>query len=411
MKHLSRESLLLLFLTILSRSPTTTLATPFPPQFNSRALLIPRSCDTPCGFYGQLCCLASETCATNYNGQAECTAEFEPRDSSGGGGGDSGKWETYTTTFVQTDYATVTSTGSRQLSAPTSRNNDDAKCENSLGESACGNICCSAAQACKSPGHCVESGSSPIETPPPGPSGSGSPQPSNTASSGAPSPTVPFIPPVGPSGSATGTAAPITGGGDGGGGGSSGGLSGGAIAGIVIGTLAGLFILLLLCACFCVGSVFDRIRALLGMGRTRHSSYTGSTSYGSGARPHRPGRTWFGAGRHSSSSRSSRSDRPGGLFGLGKGTTFGLIAGAIAVALGLKKRHDRRRSRRTEKTDSRYGPGNSHPYTSSSSSSSSGRGGRRDSRARRSRSRSRSKSRSDSRSDSRSRTDSRPTRH
>ncbi|KAL1953635.1 hypothetical protein VTO42DRAFT_2421 [Malbranchea cinnamomea] len=343
---------LLLLTAFLLKLPATQ-ASPFPIPFVSH--LVDRACENPCGYYGQLCCSASEVCTTDSNGQAACAANADQDD-------DDGQWEYFTITYVQTDYVTVTSTGSRWVAEPTSDNN--AQCRAWLGESSCGDICCSAAEACED-AVCVEAGNSPIDTGGPSPT----PPLRPTSTTGAtvtvtqpPPTTVPFIPAIGTDGNIA--PMPSEGGGS---------LSGGAIAGIVIGSLAGAFILLLLCCCFCVGSTFDRLRALLGLkGGNRSSSYTGSSRSS-----HHAG--WFGAGPA-----RPKKDKKSGLFGLGGIATLAVIIGAIAVCLGLKRKN----KERSEKSYSYYTPSSYYTYsyyTSSSSSSSSSSRPSRPSRPSRSR--------------------------
>ena len=349
MRQRISKSLLLLCAIILQ--PLTTTASPFPTQFVN-LILRDRACENPCGYYGQLCCSSSETCGTDSNGQAVCSSNVEQRN-------DNGQWEYWTTTYVQTDYVTVTSTGSSWVPAPTS---DDGQCKASLGEVQCGWTCCSASQTCDE-GECVEAGNSPIETPP-----SPTPPLRPTDTTGATitptaTQTLPFIPPVGTDGSSTDPMPSEDNDG--------GGLSGGAIAGIVIGSLAGAALLLLLCCCLCVGSCIDRARTILGLnGGNRTSSYTGSSSRSSRHGGGGGGRTWFGAGP----ARPGRNKKKkSGLFGLGWMAALGL---AIAVFLGLKRRNDR-----SEKTSTYYGSSeytySSYSYSGSSSSSSSSSGPRR----------------------------------
>ena len=343
------KSLLLLGAILLQ--PLTTVASPFPVHF-AGLILRERACESPCGYYGQLCCSSSEECGTDSNGHAVCLASFEQRNNNG-------QWEYWTTTYVQTDYVTITSTGSSWVAAPTS---DNGQCKPSLGETECGWTCCSASESCNA-GECVEVGNSPIETAP-----APTPPLRPTDTTGAtitptppPGPTVPFIPPIGTDGS-DGSEQPMPSE-DGG------GLSGGAIAGIVIGSLAGAAILLLLCCCLCVGTCVDRARGLLGLkGGSHSSSYTGSSS-----RSSRHGRTWFGAGP---ARPRPKKEKKSGLFGLGGMTTLALILGSIAVLLGLKKKKENR----SEKSDTYYTGSSYYTYSysgSSSSSSGHGRGGRR----------------------------------
>ncbi|EQL35728.1 hypothetical protein BDBG_03544 [Blastomyces gilchristii SLH14081] len=357
MRRLRISSAALAILSILSQSPSlTTHAFPFPLHFNTG--LASRDCK-PCGFYGQECCTTSQICTTNANNQAICidfTSVGKPRATEG-------QWETFTTTFVRTDLVTVTSVGSRFIAAPTS--SSQIQCQLELGESACGTICCTAAQACKSEGQCVEAGSSPFD-PTVGPSPT---PPSRPTSSGdatittMPTATVPFLPPVGTDGNPLPPPAASTGGG---------GLSGGAIAGIVIGVIFGVLLLFLICLSACAKGAIAAILALLGLGKKKResgSSTTHSFSDGDG----RPGRTWFGyrpsrppPARYSNSYSSyTEKSKKSGLFGLGKWTSIGLVLGALAICLGLRSKK-KQQSPSSGYSDSYY----YYDYSSSSSSSS-----------------------------------------
>ncbi|KAK2737056.1 hypothetical protein FQN55_001326 [Onygenales sp. PD_40] len=328
MRQLKSASTALAVLSILLLQSPLTHASPFPPIINVD-LAARQNCDGQlCGFYKQLCCSAGQTCSTSASGQAVCADSVNLPQARQGSG--EGQWEPFTTVFVQTDLVTVTSTGSRWVASPTS--NSNAQCKISLGESACGTICCTAAQACKN-GQCVQSGASPFEsstgpspTAPLRPTSSGGPTVTTT-----PSATVPFLFPVGTDGSAL-TPIPATGGG--------GGLSGGAIAGIVIGTLAGVVLLFILCLSACAKSVIAGILGLLGLGKKKKKRGSNSThSFSDGAPP--PGRTWFG-GRPprppQSDSYYSEKTEKSGLFGMGKWASIGLIFGALAICLGLRNK-------------------------------------------------------------------------
>lgn len=333
----SRWAILPLLTLIAQQYPTN--ASPFPPK-HERNILESRDCDNPCGFYSQLCCSSSQVCTTDSNGQAVCKA---------GSSDDSGQWEYFTTTYVETDLVTVTSTGSKAVSSPTSTDSPD--CKSSLGQTPCGDICCSAAEACNRDGKCVRSGSSPFDsitgpspTPPSRPTSTDGATVTSTVS---PTTTMAYIPAVGTDGNSI---VGITTG--------SGGLSGGAIAGIVVGSLAGAFVLFLLCVCFCVGSCVDRTRALFfGRRNERQSTYTGSS-----AAPARPGRNWFGRTSHEQSENKS-------FFGLGKWAGIGVMIAAIALCLGLRKRRDDSEKSYSYYTNSSYYYDD--PSTTSSSSSSS----------------------------------------
>lgn len=319
-----------LSLIALLTTPLSIHASPFPSPTPTAHLLINRDCANPCGFYGQVCCQSSETCYTDANGQAACRT-------AAAAGGEGGEWEYFTTTYTQTDLVVVTSTGSRQV-YPTSGSD---QCKASLGETVCGDICCSAAQQCSSDNVCVEAGGSPWSSIP-GPSVSPPVRPTSDVTITAtvtPTTTIGFIPAISTDGA---TLIPPVGGGGG-------GLSGGAIAGIVIGALAGAFILLLLCLCLCAKGLIDTIfGCCCGPRRSGHSYSASSMSYsvsegaGGGRVPH----------HHEESS------------GWKKWAGIGIVIGTVAVCLGL-----RRQKPPTEKSTTYYT--GSYYYSSSESSSSS----------------------------------------
>ncbi|KAK2760817.1 hypothetical protein FQN54_002055 [Arachnomyces sp. PD_36] len=276
--------------------------------------LLPRaSCDNPCGYYGQVCCESNQECYTTDNNEAACRAPV---------GGDGG-WEYWTTTITQTGLVTITSTGSSQIAGPTG----DGGCDITIGESPCGGVCCNAGQSCNKQGVCDQDGSStfPTEAPTGVPPVRPTSQTEVTVTATA---TVPFLPPVGTDGSTVVGVEASTGG----------GLSGGAIAGIVIGVIAGVIFLLLLCACCCFKGALDGLWALLGLGRRRrrtdtyeeehhHHHSSGGGFFGK----------WFGSKSDSSSSSSSDSSNGHSWFSW---AGIGLLIGAIALCLGLKRRRD-----------------------------------------------------------------------
>lgn len=109
----------------------------------------------PCGYYRPQCCAANEYCYTDLENVAQCTAT------------NTGHWHTYTTTYVETDIETITTTAT-EIFATTDIETVTStfsswSCRYSLGESPCGNICCLAGQFCQSPGQCrpVAGGSTP----------------------------------------------------------------------------------------------------------------------------------------------------------------------------------------------------------------------------------------------------------
>lgn len=362
-------SISLAILSLLPSQLPLTQAFPFPIHFTNNHLFA-RGCSNPCGYYGQICCSASETCNTESNGQATCRSggsgggnggdggSSSSSSSGGGNSGGNGQWQTFTTTFVQTDLKTITSTGSSMAAAPTS-GGDNGQCQASLGETSCGSVCCSAAEACSN-GKCVEAGASPSPgepTPPLQPTSSGE-------VTSTPTSTVPFIAPVGASGTSGaqpgGEGDNGSNGGNGGGGG--GHLSGGAIAGIVIGTIAGVILLVLLCLFRCFKGIWASLLACLGIGAAaghgKHSSKYGSHSSTDSNR-------WYGS--EPSAAPPPEKKKKEGLFGLGKWADFAFLVGLIALCLGLRKRKNRGEKTNSSSYSTTY---SSYPYTSTSSSKS-----------------------------------------
>ncbi|KAH2787163.1 hypothetical protein KXV54_004655 [Aspergillus fumigatus] len=280
-----------------------------------------KRCANPCGYYSQLCCTSSQTCGTNSQGQAVCL------DSSGGSGG--GTWEYYTTTYVltETDTKTITSTWSSLIPTATG----STSCRTDLGETACGNTCCGAAFVCAND-QCIVGSSSIWVTATATPPVRGTTQSTMTQIATATT-TQGFIPPVGTDGA---TLIGVHAGG--------GGLSGGAIAGIVIGVIAGVFILLLLCACMCCKGALDALFACLCPGRRKRKDTTYVEEryhhHAHGSKPE--GRTWFGT-RPSASEGGEKKSKWGSL------ATIGIILGALALCLGLRRRKDE-----DEKSDYTY---------------------------------------------------------
>ncbi|KAL4874333.1 hypothetical protein BJY04DRAFT_17668 [Aspergillus karnatakaensis] len=313
-----------------------------------------KRCDNPCGYYSQLCCASGETCTTDDNDQAVCSS------GGSGSGSGSGTWETYSSTWVvtETDVQTMTSVWSSWVASPTG---GSGTCKASLGETECGDDCCGAAYICNKNKKCVLGATTSIgpthtANPPSRPTDSNTVTETATATQG-------FEAPVTTDGSeAIGVDAPDD----------DSGLSGGAIAGIVIGTLAGVFLLFLLCLCLCFKGLLNSILACLGIGRKRREeTYVEEHHSHHTHRP--PGRTWFGtkpSGDHEGEGKSR----------WGSMATIGIILGAIALCLGLRRKKDQ-----DEKSDYTYP--SYYSYYTSTTSSSSDRRTRRSRRSGRSRSR------------------------
>ncbi|KAL3480608.1 hypothetical protein BJX99DRAFT_4865 [Aspergillus californicus] len=284
-------------------------ATPMGPVDEGNGL--EKRCDNPCGYYSQLCCASDETCITDDNSQAVCSS------SSSGSGSGSGTWEYYTSTYVvtETDAQTLTSTWSSWIASQTS----SGSCQEDLGETECDSECCGAAYVCTNK-QCVLAATTSIwatntATPPVRPTDSNTVTETATATQG-------FEMPVTTDGSAApGVDAPDD----------DGGLSGGAIAGIVVGTLAGVFLLFLLCLCLCARGILNSILACLGIGRKRREeTYVAEHHSHHTSRP--PGRTWFGT--RPSAPEGEKKSRWGSL------ATIGIVLGALALCLGLRRNKD-----------------------------------------------------------------------
>ncbi|KAI9800981.1 MAG: hypothetical protein M1825_003515 [Sarcosagium campestre] len=354
-----RPTTLLSLLCIVLSSSHRATANPYPrpipfAEISGAHILDPRQCANPCGWSGQLCCSSDQTCITDTAGQAQC--------SSGGGGNvqaqdgsGSGQWQYYTTTIVETDLVTRVSTWSSYVGGGVAT----AMAHPTLTAAVvaatpancpipCGSICCANGQYCVSTGQCGASGndfssymSASVLGVPTSYSAPLRPTSGTTAveTAGATA-TVSFGAP------ATGTAGAAV---YGSGAAPNKGLSGGAIAGIVIGVIVGIIVLLFICITVCLGKT---IGGIFGGRRRRRTEevYVHESRHGSGSRP------WYG-------DRPSRIERPEKKSGLLGG--FGPIAGALgglALILGLKRRHDR-------KKESSYSGGSSYyssDYTSSS---------------------------------------------
>ena len=321
---------------------TVTLPlSPSDPHSNHTHVIEERGCANPCGYYGQVCCQAGESCFTNANNQAECGT------GGGGSGGHvtanaGGSWETYTTIWVETDLVTMTSTYSSYLGgyggmvtstycptpvAGATATAAAAMCNWNSGESSCGNICCPSGQYCQVAGQCAPAAGGSVSAPlRPTSSGTYSVV---TQTSFSTTTTVPFIAPVatGQNVNITSTEAD-----------NGGGLSGGAIAGIVIGVILGLILLILLALFLCARSLFLTI---FGRRRNRRKETIVEESYhrrsgGGGSR------RWYGAGSNKPRRvvREERTTRRG----FGPAALGGGLAGAFGFRKGQQNRErDRRR--------------------------------------------------------------------
>lgn len=333
-----------------SATPFDTLSSSTAPAttadaFTSNNGTLEKRCENPCGWQGWLCCAVGQTCSTDGNNQAVCLDGTSVQVGSGG------YWQTYTKTWVETGLVTMTSiysvyVGATPAAAPATptwnqatqtpyATNAPLQCNWSGGESSCGSICCSSGQYCQVSGQCAPAAAS-VST------GTYSAPLRPTASTlviqtatMATTTTVPFIAPV-----ATGQSEPLTTINQ-----SSGGLSGGAIAGIVIGVIAGLILLFFLIICLCFKGIWDGLVALFGGGkrdRRRKETVEYYSHHG------REGRTWYGD-RPARIERSQSPKRKGiGALGIAG------ILGAIAIALGIRRRVEKRRDEKSDYSSDYY---------------------------------------------------------
>lgn len=315
---------------------TLSVATPVevlleePRDLHNASQLERRACTngTPCGYYGQVCCASGESCYTDANNQAQCGAA--PVAATTG-------WVYYTTTWVESSLVTRTAVYSSYVGGPVISTPTASACPN--GGSPCGTsgVCCGMGYYCQLSGTCglVGGGTSPAAT-------------------GTPTTTVPFQTPI-----ATGVngTIPVQEQNDGG------GLSGGAIAGIVIGIIAAIILLLLICLYCCARALFDTVMALLGLGKKKRKhvheeTYIEEHHHHSGSAAAAGGGRWYG-------SRPSRPPKKSG--GAGNLLGMGAALGGLALALGLKRRHDRKHDDKSTVS----GTSASYSYYTSTSSASS----------------------------------------
>lgn len=292
-----------------------------------------RDCAIPCGSDSQYCCSSGQACYTNADNIAGCTAVA-------GAAGLLGGFAVYTTTYVETDLVTRTSTYTSSWYAAASTpvvGSNPAICTVE-GESSCGIYCCASNQRCAGPNTCTAytstyfPTSTPVGSPPVrGTSGGVS---TRTATVSATT-TEPFTPPE----SASGTSNPVTEHH------SSHGLSAGAIAGIVIGVIAGIILLIIFCFCCVIRAGIDGLLALFGLGKKKRRSTEKVevieerySRHGSGAGKNTHN-TWFGGASRPSRVSESRKKESSGFGGLGY-VGAGLLG--LAAILGLKRRHDRK---------------------------------------------------------------------
>jgi ubiquitin-activating enzyme E1 len=290
-----------------------------PRDLHNASQLERRACpggSTPCGYYGQVCCGAGESCYTDANNQAQCGASQQAATTG---------WVYYTSIWTESSLVTRTSIYSSYFGGPVIATPTANTCAN--GGTWCQGRCCGMGYYCQLDGSCglIGGGSSPAGANPSAPLRPTSSTLIIITATGTPTATVPFQTPI-----ATGVngTVPVEE--------QSGGLSGGAIAGIVIGVIAAIILLILICLYCCARALFDTVMAIFGLGKKKrkhtheetyieeHHHHSGSGVGGGrwyGSRPARPAKKKTGGGN---------------LLGLGA------ALGGLALALGLKRRHDRK---------------------------------------------------------------------
>lgn len=313
---------------------------------------------TVCGYYQLLCCLdASQTCGQNSASQAVCLDAAGTTAVVAATTG-TGVWQYSTSVWVTTGLQTMTSVYSTWVPATVTAVSSGQCVPNySNNESPCGPICCASGQYCadSSAGTCKPAGNGGFTT-----TGVGnSPPVLVTTSNGvvmtktvSATTTLHYQTPI-PTGTSAGSTGGIVSASH------HSGLSGGAIAGIVIGVLVGIVILALICLCCCFRAAWDTLAALFGIGKKRdrrthvEEEYVEThRRYGSGAGGAGGGTNgrWYGAGAGSAGGRSSRrndtrKEKKSGIGGLG---AIGLGLGGLAIALGLKRKHDKKHEEKSD---------------------------------------------------------------
>jgi hypothetical protein len=318
----------------------SAIAKPYPvhveelEQFHNSSQIVERAqCpEVACGYEGWLCCPSGSSCGVNAANEAQCNAGGAQTTAAGG------YWQYSTSTYVET-VGLVTYTSVWSTYVPPVATATPAGCGDS--QSPCGPKCCYSGYYCLdyNVGTCAHiAGGSSGGIAPTGtltPSAPLRPTSSGVVIvtyTGTPTATVAFETPI-PTGAAGGGLVATDQ--------SSGGLSGGAIAGIVIGVILGILLLLALCLFCCARALFDTVAAIFGFGKKR--KHTHEETYieehhhsGGGAAAASGGGRWYGAGRPARPSRVGSEKHSGAKKGLGLAAGLG----GLALALGLKRKHD-----------------------------------------------------------------------
>jgi hypothetical protein len=312
-----------------------------PAQYENGTLVARSDCANPCGYYNQLCCPAGQSCGTNSLGQAQCGAAAAAAVATTG----AGSWQTVTSTWVETNQVTKTSTYSTWVpaSAATCTPNYAAN------EAGCGPKCCQSGYYCIDDkiGQCASAGNGGYTTTGVGGAVPGRP----TTISGVivtmtvkPTTTLPYQTaiPTGVNGTIIAAHSPK--------------LSGGAIAGIVIGVIAGIILLLLICFCCCLRAGFDGLLAILGLGgRKKRRDHRTTVIEEEVIRHHRhgsaDGRRWPGS---AASARPSRASRPPPPKRTNRWGGLGALAAGLGTALAIGKLGKSKQSRKSDVSSGYY---------------------------------------------------------
>ncbi|KAH9845466.1 cell wall integrity and stress response component 1-like [Teratosphaeria destructans] len=318
---------------------------------------------TYCGYSSQLCCTGGSACYTDASDQAQCGPATATAAAA------AGSWQYFTTTYVETDLRTITSTYSSQIYTATAV--ATASCNYALNESPCGSICCASGQYCYVAGQCLAAGggssgyystyySTMTSTMANGGTttivvGATATAPLRATSSGvmtvtstrSATTTIPFETPVATGANITLTSTKAD----------HSGLSGGEIAGIVIGVLVGLALIALICFYCCLKGLLDGCLAVFGLGGRKKRRVTEVEEY-ERRRHHSSGggsRTWYGAAKRPPTRVSRYDERDRRNDGSGKGLlAVGGGLAALWALLGLKRRRNENNRRRNEEKYSEY---------------------------------------------------------
>ena len=305
-----------------------------------------------CGYGNWLQCPEGATCYTDYNTDAQCS--YCPATAPPETAKETGTFIYYTTTYIQTNYQTVTITSSSWCPG-------DVVVTTTVECDQCPEPSTVTTTIDRNPTATVPakgtsvievtvtiSGTPEITTVPVTDSGT----PEITTVPVTDSSTTNFVPPV-TAATTAGVIAGVTTS-------SNGGLGAGAIAGIVIGVIAALIILLLVCLCFCAKELIDGFLGLFGLGKRKTVREEEIIEERRSRRDSRGGRTWFGT----RPSRTSRVSNDKQRSGVGEWLGVAGALGALAIFLGLK----RKRNGRNEKGSSSGYDYSDYYYSSSSKS-------------------------------------------